>query len=391
MISTGLDILLRAAEALRGRRFGLLAHAGAVSASCEPAHLALVGRGRAPEVLFGPEHGYYGVEQYMVPSPDERDPLTDLPVRSLYGEEEHSLRPSPDAFDGLDLLVIDLQDVGARYYTYAATGIWAAEVAIAAGYEVWVLDRPNPLGGVAVEGNMRRPGFESFVSAFELPVRHGLTLGELVRLEGSRRGWPADAVRVWPMEGWRRSMLWRDTGRPWVAPSPNLPTPEAALVFPGACLLEATELSEGRGTTRPFELLGAPGLDPTPLCARLRDLELPGVRVMPAYFRPQYWKHAGALCSGIQVVVTEPESFSPYRFGLELLAAVRALAPEVFSWRQEPYEFVSDRPAIDLLTGDSVFRQALDAGADWHGWVETWAPEEAAFRDERQSILLYKS
>lgn len=390
MIATGLDALLQDTTALRGRRYGLLAHAGAVSAGCEPAHLALTARERPPRVLFGPEHGYYGVEQYMVPAADERDPLSGVPIRSLYGEEEHSLRPAADAFDGLDLLVIDVQDVGARYYTYAATGIWAAEVAIAAGCEVWILDRPNPLGGDVIEGNLRRPGLESFIGAFELPVRHGLTLAELVRLEGRRRGWPEDAVRVWTMEGWRRSMLWRDTGRPWVAPSPNLPTPESALVFPGVCLLEATEISEGRGTTQPFQLLGAPGLDPVALTTRLRALDLPGIEVLPTYFRPQFWKHAGALCGGIQLVVTEPTELSPYRFGLEFLSAVRSLAPEVFTWRQEPYEFVADRPAIDLLTGDHVFREALDSDGDWHDWVDTWAPEEAAFRDERQDILIYE-
>ncbi len=211
------------------------------------------GRRRA---LFGPEHGFYGIEQDMIAAEGGRDPWTGAPIVSLYGDSADTLRPSPAAFAGLDLLILDLQDIGSRYYTYAATGLWAAEAAMTAGCEVWVLDRPNPLGGVAVEGNLPRPGYESFVGAFRLPVRHGLTLGELFRLEARRRGWSGALAHfaVWYLEDWHRSMSWEETGLPWVAPSPNMPTLATALVYPGGCLVEATELSEGRGTTRPFQL-----------------------------------------------------------------------------------------------------------------------------------------
>jgi uncharacterized protein YbbC (DUF1343 family) len=278
--------------------------------------------------------------------------------------------------------------VGARYYTYAATAVWSAAVALAAGCEVWVLDRPNPLGGLEVEGNLRQPGFESFVGAFALPVRHGLTLAELIGLQARREGW-SGGLRCWEMEGWQRQATWETLGRPWIAPSPNLPTPAAARVYPGACLIEGTELSEGRGTTRPFQLVGAPWLDPGDLAASLEEAALPGVAFVPTYFKPQFHKHAGRVCGGVQIVVTDQATFRPYRCGVELLAVSRRIAPERFAWRRDAYEFVADRPAIDLLSGDDTLRRILDAGEDPAAWVESWSIEEEAFRDERREVLLY--
>jgi len=389
MIQTGLDRLLAGIDELERRRFGLLAHAASVSSVVEPTHLALVRRGVPPAVLFGPEHGFYGVEQDMVATSDQTDPLTGLPIRSLYGEDAASLHPSAGAFEDLDLLIIDLQDVGSRYYTYAATAVWSARTAEEAGCEVWILDRPNPLGGVQVEGNLRGVEFESFVGAFPIPVRHGLSLGELVRFQALRGGWLDGSLRVWPMAGWRRDMLWRDTGLPWISPSPNMPSPETAMVYPGACLVEATELSEGRGTTRPFEVLGAPDVDPGPLIERLESSRLPGVHYLPTWFRPQFQKHAGKACAGIQLVVTDPGVFPPYRFGVEYVAAVHDLFPDRFAWRSAAYEFVSDRPAIDLLTGSAALRQALDGDGDYAAWVESWPDDEAEFREMRRDALLY--
>lgn len=396
MLITGLDRLLAAADSgLTGRRYGLLAHAAAVTASLQPAHLALAATAAGPPaVLFGPEHGYHGIEQDMVAAEGGREPWTGIPVRSLYGDSEGSLRPEPDAFDGLDLLLVDLQDVGCRYYTYAATAVWAAEAAIAAGCEVWVLDRPNPLGGAEVEGNLPAPGFESFVGAFRLPVRHGLTLGELVRLEAARRGWPEDAVTVWPAGGWRRDEVWGVSPRlrrPWIAPSPNMPSPATALVYPGTCLIEATEISEGRGTTRPFEQVGAPWIDPLGLAGRLEAIGLPGVVFVPVYFRPQFQKFAGELCGGVALAVTDPDAFRPYRTGVGLLAALRASSPSEFAWRHAPYEFVADRPAIDLLTGGAECRQAIETsdGEALAAWIGSWPADQEAFRAERRSVLLY--
>lgn len=431
--ATGLDRLLAdlhlpgASGAARPRlgRYALLAHHASVTADLVPAHLALAASpAGAPELLLGPEHGYYGVEQDMVPAAPGRDPWTGARIVSLYGDSEGSLRPDPGVFEGIDLLIVDLQDVGARYYTYAASAVWAARVALAAGVEVWVLDRPNPLGGTAVEGNLLAAGYESFVGAFRVPVRHGLTLGELVRLELGRdrdddgddgdgaRAAGADGLTVWRMAGWSREMAWEATGRPWIAPSPNMPTAATARLYPGGCLIEATTISEGRGTTRPFHLVGAPGIDPPALARALaaRWGDDAGLSAIPTYFRPQFQKHAGERCGGVELVVTDAERLRPYRAGVELLAALAEVAPGAFSWRREPYEFVHERPAIDLLAGTDVLRHALEApeareafeirkafelkdprdrDAALAGWLASWEADEAAFRELRRPALLY--
>jgi len=392
MIRTGLDRLLDQTDRLAGRRYGILAHGASITSRGVPIHLALsASPAGPPSALFGPEHGYYGIEQDMVAAEGGTDPWTGAPTVSLYGDSEKSLRPCPKAFQGLDLLLIDLQDVGSRYYTYAATGIWAAEAAMAAGCEVWVLDRPNPLGGDVVEGGLLGPGFESFVGAFHLPVRHGLTLGELFRLEAGRRGWNGHLANfaVWYVEGWRRKMTWEHTGLPWIAPSPNMPTPETALVYPGGCLVEATELSEGRGTTRPFQLTGSPYVDPKRLADHLNGRNLPGVVFIPTYFRPQFQKHKGTVCGGVELLVTDRHAFPSYRIGVELLNAIHCLWPEEFAWREAPYEFVTDRPAIDLLTGGPECREAIETGKGLEDWIATWKQDEDAFREERREILLY--
>jgi uncharacterized protein YbbC (DUF1343 family) len=395
-VRTGLERLLADLSTdgarLVGRRYGILAHGASITRDGRPIHLALAASPAGPPAaLFGPEHGYYGIEQDMIAAEGGSDPWTGAPILSLYGDSENTLRPCPGAFAGLDLLVIDLQDVGSRYYTYAATAIWAAEAAMAAGCEVWVLDRPNPLGGEVVEGNLLGPGYESFVGAFRLPARHGLTLGELFRLEARRRHWSAGKAffTVWYMEGWSRAMSWEETGLPWIAPSPNMPTTATALVYPGGCLVEATELSEGRGTTRPFQLTGAPFIDPKRLADELNGRTLPGVTFVPTYYRPQFQKHKGAVCGGVELLVTDPRAFESYRVGVELLDAVHRLWPEDFAWREAPYEFVADRPAIDLLTGGPECRRAIESGEGLRDWIAAWKADEEEFRDERRGILIY--
>lgn len=392
VVRTGCDRLLAETRRLAGRRYGLLAHAASIDAEARPLHLALAGsEAGGPAALFSPEHGYYAVEQDMVPSVDQRDPLSGAPIVSLYGDDASSLRPAPEAFEGLDLLVIDLQDVGSRYYTYAATAVWAAEVALAAGLEVWVLDRPNPLGGEVVEGPTVDPGFGSFVGAFPLPVRHGLTLAELVALAAHRGGWDTAGLEVWACEGWRAPMGFAATALPWVAPSPNMPTLTTALVYPGGCLVEGTALSEGRGTTRPFELVGHPAADPGALVETLARRPLEGARFLPTYFKPQFQKHAGEVCGGVQVMVSEATIFTALRAGVEVLFAFRRVLGDTFAWRREAYEFVTDRPAIDLLAGSPALRLALDADdeAALDGWIADWPRQEADFRAERSEVLLY--
>jgi len=389
MNRTGLDRLLAQVEVLAGRRYGLLAHAAAVSRELTPIHLALARAGYPPRILFGPEHGFHGVEQDMVAAGDGSDPWTGAEIVSLYGADIKSLRPPASAFADLDLVVLDVQDVGSRYYTYAATAAWVCAAALEAGCEVWVLDRPNPLGGEIVEGNRLREGFESFVGAFPIPVRHGLTLAELLRLEARRHDWDEGALRIWRLDGWRRDQDWAAIDRPWIAPSPNMPTPETAQIYPGLCLIEATTLSEGRGTTRPFQLVGAPDLDPLAAAERLNALGAQGVRFVPTRFRPQFQKHAGENCGGVEIVVTDRHVLRAYECGVRLLETLHELLPNGIEWRREPYEFVGDRPAIDLLTGDSSFRDSLESGSRSTVWLASWAEDEAAFRDQRESILLY--
>ncbi|MDX1632533.1 MAG: DUF1343 domain-containing protein [Thermoanaerobaculia bacterium] len=388
MIATGLDRLLEQPEALAGRRFGLLAHGASVTADLVPAHLALTAVGRRPALLLGPEHGFYGVEQDMVAAGDDRDPWTGAPIRSLYGDSPSSLRPGPEIFRDLDLLLVDLQDVGTRYYTYLATAVWAAIEALDGGCRVWVLDRPNPLGGEQVEGNLRRPGFESFVGAFPTPVRHGLTPGEMIRWRTEEEGL-SEGLDVWPVEGWTPDRSWPDTGRPWMAPSPNMPSYETAVIYPGLCLLEATTLSEGRGTTRPFHLVGAPGLDGPELAGAIGDRQWRGIRPVPVRFRPQFQKHAGEVCEGVELVVTEPDGVEGYRTGVELLELLWERSGGEGFWREEPYEFVEDRPAVDLLAGTDELRRRLEEGEDLGSWIRSRAGEERSFREEIEPYLLY--
>jgi uncharacterized protein YbbC (DUF1343 family) len=392
VIATGLDRLVRDPATLAGRRYGVLAHAAAAT-SDPPGSiveaLAATAAG-APRRLLSPEHGFWAVEQDMIPSASERDPLFGIETVSLYGSTAETLQPETSAFDGLDVLLIDLQDIGNRVYTYAATAVWTAQAAIAAGVEAWILDRPNPLGGEQVEGDLRREGFESFVSAFRLPMRHGLTLGELARLEATRRRWDADGLRVIELEGWSREAPRRDgPGWRWRAPSPNMPTLETAIVFPGSVLIEATELSEGRGTTRPFELIGAPGLPAVELARRMKDRAIAGAVYLPVQFRPQFQKHARQVCAGVEIVVTDAAVFPSYRAGIELLRVIHEIDPALLRWRREPYEFVADRPAIDLLTGGEEFRTRLERNGDLDGWIASWRADQEAFRAECEPVLLY--
>ncbi|HUP21575.1 MAG TPA: DUF1343 domain-containing protein [Thermoanaerobaculia bacterium] len=389
MIRCGLDRLLGQSERLEGRRYGLLCHQASLTADCEPAHLALLRYRAPPAVLFAPEHGFYGVEQDMVVARERRDPVSGLPIVSLYGDDIASLRPRPEAFEGLDLLVVDLQDVGARYYTFAATAVWAAEAAIGRGCEVWVLDRPNPLGGIEVSGGGVDRELRSFVGAFDMPIRHGLTLAEIVLLEAQRRRWSEGAVTCFPVEGWRRGDDATAWGTPWVAPSPNMPAAVTAFLYPGLCLVEGTEVSEGRGTTRPFQLVGAPWVEPARLRRELDRLDLEGVRCVPTFFRPQFQKHAGEVCGGVELVVTEPSRLDAVRLGAELVAALRRLYPDHFRWRERAYEFVEDIPAIDLLTGSSAYRETVEGGAPVSAWLKSLRGRDEAFREERRSVLLY--
>lgn len=397
-VRTGLESFLDpasdAAGLARGARLGVVAHPASIDAGGRHLVDRLLRDGRFRVVrLFGPEHGVRGEAQDMEAVAEPADPATGLPIVSLYGDSVGSLSPQPEHLDGLDAVIYDLQDVGARYYTYVYTLSYLMEAAGRAGIPVVVLDRPNPIGGLAVEGPVLEPGYASFVGRFALPVRHGLTTGELACLFRDAFGIRCD-LRVVRLSGWTRAMHYDDTRLPWVLPSPNMPTPETALVYPGGCLVEGTNLSEGRGTTRPFELVGAPFLAGAGLAGALAQAGdadgLDGVVFREAWFRPAFQKHAGASCAGVQVHVTDRAAARPFATYLVLIREARRLAPAAFDWRRERYEFVDDRLAIDLLLGRPDLRPMIEAGAPLGDMEAVWAPDLTRFIRERERILLYR-
>lgn len=385
---TGLDVLRDSDFArLVGRRVGLVCHPASVDSRLRhAADLFAAAPGVELAALFGPEHGYTGVAQDLIGVGDGH--VSGLRVHSLYGSSVTSLRPAAEHLRGLDVLVIDLQDIGSRYYTFQATMLYCLEAAAGTGLGVVVLDRPNPLGGNLVEGPALRDGFESFVGPHDIATRHGLTIGELARLYRAERGLDVE-LEVIACDGWRRDRMFARTGLPWVLPSPNMSTWDTALVYPGQCLIEGTNLSEGRGTTRPFEFCGAPWIDPPALAAILEQGGLPGVVFRPTWFRPTFQKFAGTDCGGVQLHVTDGAAFQPVRTGLAVLASLRELSGTRFAWRTEEYEFVTDRPAIDLLFGSNRERSALETGTPWQAIAAAWESEEAAFRLRRRPFLIY--
>jgi len=375
---------------LEGRRLGLLVNATAVDA--ELRHAIDLLRARTDlqvAALFGPEHGVRGDAQDMIAVDAARDARSDLPVHSLYGTTAASLSPTPEMLDAIDVMVYDIQDVGSRYYTFVWTMVLAMRACAAAGKAFCVLDRPNPIDGVHLEGPRIAPGFESFVGLVSCPIRHGMTAGEIARWRHSVEQLDLE-LAVISMRGWQRDMRFDHTGLPWVMPSPNMPTPDTALVYPGMCLVEGTELSEGRGTTRPFELAGAPYLDGHRLAADLDAMQLPGVRFRPAVFTPMFQKHHTRACGGVQLHVTNPETFRPYRTGVAFLKACYDQSPASFKWRAKAYEFVEAIPAIDLLTGSDAIRTGIEAGASLDELTARWPRDEGDFAAERAEYLLYE-
>lgn len=391
-VCTGLERLAElGSELLAGKRVGLLAHAASVTSDFRYAWDVLDSMpGVRLQALFSPEHGLMGThqDQESVSGPGVPASFQGLPLYSLYGETAQSLRPRPEALADLDALIVDLQDVGSRYYTFIYTLSHCMEACRDRDVEVWVLDRPNPLGGRKVEGSPLLPGFESFVGRYALPVRHGLTIGECAVVFREVFGVRC-RLRILPMRGWRRSMWFDQTGLPWIAPSPNMPTLDTATVYPGTCLVEGTNLSEGRGTTRPFELVGAPWIDPRALAAELRSRNLPGVFFRPVWFKPAFHKYAGRTCGGIQIHVLDRRTFLPFRTGVHLLEAVAGLWPESFRWRQEPYEFETVRPAIDLLAGGSWLREAIEGQRDLEACLSDGEARARKFQSKIKPLWLY--
>jgi uncharacterized protein YbbC (DUF1343 family) len=389
MVEVGLEALARDPFrwVSRETRAGLLYNPASVTAGFRSARdVVACALGKRLVALFGPQHGIGAdVQDNMVESGHGIDPRLNIPVWSLYSDTR---KPTPAMLEGLDVLLVDLQDVGTRVFTF----VWTLRLAMAAcgeaGVRVIVLDRPNPLGA-AVEGNRLRPEWASFVGMEPLPMRHGRTLGELAGWFRDVRGVGCE-VDVVPVNGWRRGELWPDTGRPWVMPSPNMPAFDTALVFPGAVLLEGTNASEGRGTTRPFEIVGGPWVDSEELAADLNAGYLPGAAFRPVTFRPTFQKWAGRTCGGVQCHVTDPEAFRPYRTGLAVLQAFwRRYREQGFAWREPPYEYETGRAPIHLLLGNERVREGIEQGADLEELEGAWAAELLEWEEETRPCLLY--
>jgi uncharacterized protein YbbC (DUF1343 family) len=385
-VRLGADVLLDSRR-LRGSRVGVVCN----HASVGPGFRHIVDRLHDAEgvhltAIFGPQHGFRSdVQDNMVETPHGDDTSRQVPVYSLYSDTRE---PTTEMFRDIDILVIDLQDVGARIYTYIYTMANCLRAAARHGVPVIVCDRPNPIGGRHVEGAALSPGFESFVGQFAIPMRHGLTIGELAAFFNDHFGIGA-ALEIAPMERWHRPLSADETGLPWVMPSPNMPTLDSALVYPGTVLFEGTQISEGRGTTRPFELVGAPWVDPDGFAAAMRDLELPGVYFRPAVFVPTFQKHAGETCGGCQIHVVDRDAFRPVRTGVALIAMFRRLDPDRFAWRPPPYEYEHRRPPIDILAGSDALRRQIEAGVPLPAIVESWREDEEAFVRLREPYLLY--
>ena len=392
-VRAGLDVLLEDdGRAISGRRVSLLCHPASVDRQLRHVSRALPGIGAHVVSLLGPEHGIDAAAQDMEGVSTSAPQETQTPTYSLYGDDEASLWPTPEMFHEAEVLVVDLQDVGARYYTYVWTALMAAEVALGAGLGVLILDRPNPLGGLDawVEGGRVERGQESFVGFHDVAVRHGMTLAEIVTMALHERGRVGvEGLEVIECQGWRRDMLFSDTDLPWVLPSPNMPTLETALVYPGQCLIEGTLLSEGRGTTRPFELFGAPFIDGERLRATLDPADFAGLGLRPVRFKPTFQKHANVSCGGLQLHVRDPRQVRSLRATWALLRACWSLYPADCQWRTERYEFVEDRPAVDLLAGGPWLRQMLEAG-DGVGAIErSQSGARAEFLGRRAPFLRY--
>ena len=378
---------LLAAGTLKHQRVGIVSNPSSVDAQLRHIVSTLAAD---PDIklqaIFGPQHGYCAdVQDNMIETGHARDRRRDVPVYSLYSETRE---PTGEMLKGLDVLVIDLQDVGSRIYTYIYTMANCLRAASRHRLPVIVTDRPNPINGEALGGPMLVGGFESFVGQFPIPLRHGMTIAELAKLFNEDAGIGAD-LTVMPMENWRRSMFYDETGLPWVMPSPNMPTLDTAIVYPGAVLFEGTNISEGRGTTRPFELIGAPWVEPEALAEKLSSYELDGARFRPVVFEPTFQKHAKRPCGGCQIHVSDRRVFRAVECAVAVLAEIRAQDPGKFEWRQPPYEYEHHKLPIDILAGSSELRQQIEAGLPIRTIYYSWLPGHERFAAKRQPFLLY--
>ena len=397
MTITGLMKLKHNTEFLQGKRVGVCCNHTAIDE--KGTHiLTLLQRAGIPyKRVFGPEHGVDATAQDMI-SVDEAGYQTQVETVSLYGETEASLHPDPQTLADLDILLFDIQDIGSRYYTYQATLGYMLEVTAQTGTEIIVLDRPNPINGVTVSGNIVQKGYESFVSAYPIPTRHGMTMGELGHFFTKELGIDSK-YSVIKMNNWNRKSFYEFSSLPWIYPSPNMPTIETAIIYVGMCLLEGTNISEGRGTTKPFHLFGAPWINRERLVKILIEVSLKnnlrGVYFRPATFEPRFQKHAGEVCHGAEVLLMNRSKCDPLLLGMVVLEALMIENYEKFAWRTETYEYVDDPIAIDLLFGCSRGREVLEGRIKGENHpsmeelLEEWKPQLIDFEEKRQRCLIY--
>ncbi|HEX8183689.1 MAG TPA: DUF1343 domain-containing protein [Blastocatellia bacterium] len=387
-MKTGVEILLESRlDLLEGMRVGLIVNPASVNSRFEHAADLFHQEERIQLTsLFGPQHGIRGETQdNMIEWQTFRDERTGLHAYSLYGETR---KPQPEMLAGVDALVFDVQDVGTRVYTFIYTMALAMEAARECGKKFIVLDRPNPVNGVQVEGNVHEAEFRSFVGMFAIPMRHAMTVGELALMFNREFQIGCD-LEVVKMEGWRRAMWHEETGLPWIMPSPNIPAVETAVVYPGSVMIEGTTVSEGRGTTRPFEIIGAPYIKPHELIERLNREALPGAVFRPVYFEPAFHKFVGKLCGGIQIHVTDRRQFKPVITGIAIIKAIRHLYPGDFGWKQPPYEYVWDKLPFDCINGSASVREQIEANRSLDEIEESWRESLNEFTERRKSYLLY--
>ena len=389
MVRIGLETLLESKlDLLKGSRVGLIVNPSSINARFE--HAADLFH-QHPQInltaLFGPQHGIRGEPQdNMIEWQTFRDKRTGLPAYSLYGETR---KPTAAVLSDVDVLVFDIQDVGTRVYTFVCTMALAMEAARECSKRFVVLDRPNPINGIQLEGNILEPEFQSFVGMFPIPMRHGMTAGELSLLF-NREFKIGCELEVVGMEGWRREMWYEDTNLPWVMPSPNIPTVDTAVVYPGSVMVEGTNVSEGRGTTRPFEIIGATFIDPQELINELAKDNLPGVVFRPLHFQPAFHKFVGELCGGVQIHVTERRSLKPVITGVAVISAVRRLYPDHFEWKTPPYEYVYDKLPFDVINGSSRLRNQIETRTPLAEIEASWTNGLNEFADRRRQFLLYE-
>ena len=388
-VQTGLEQLIDKPQRWIGdERIGLLCNPASVDRQVTHArtliHQAFPSKLKA---LYSPQHGFFAEKQdNMIESQDMLDPVLQIPVFSLYGQ---SRVPSAQMFAPIDVLLVDLQDVGTRVYTFIYTLSYCLEAAAKYGVRVLVLDRPNPINGIDVEGNPLASDCKSFVGRFPIPMRHGLTIGELAVLFNDHFHIGCD-LGVIPMNGWKRSMLFTETGLPWIAPSPNLPTPMSTMVYPGQVLWEGTDVSEGRGTTQPFELFGAPYIDVAKITSVLEATDIPGVMLRPVVFEPTSNKWRETPCNGFQIHVMNPLRYRPYKTTLHLLRAIIAEHHEEFKWKPPPYEYEYERLPIDLIIGNRSIRERLENLEPINSIEASWQHELDQFEKISRRFHLYR-